>query len=412
MRKELLAGLSTFFTAAYLILLYPKILSEGGIDFGSALTATILTLVASTLFLALYADFPVLLAPGLSVGPYLVYSVILKQGASWQTAFGMVFWAGLIIFLLTIFKLRQKILLHLPSSIKSAAIAGIGLFLICVGLKDLGFPHENILSASNGIALFGLILFFLLHHFKIASSFLISILACWFLAIPFGLAAFHGFTALPPSLTPTLFQLQFLNSLEFEWLGALLSVILICLFDTSASLTVLSKLSHKVDEKGRIQKIDQILIPDGLGSMLGALLGTGTLSFTLESSAGIKAGGRGKITAIVAALCCLTGLFIYPLISSIPLFATTPAILAIGIFMASEIKEIRWASLSESIPAMVTLFTIPIAFSIYRGFAFGFVSYALIKALQGKWKEVHPVCWALAILFAAHLSWALATNHF
>lgn len=411
MRKELLAGVSTFFTVAYLILLYPKILSEGGIDFGSALTATILTIVASTLFLALYADFPALLAPGLSVGPFLVYSVIQKQHATWQIALGIVFWAGLVIFLLSLFKVRQKILLHLPSAIKSAAIGGIGLFLICVGLKDLGLPHQPFLTIPNGIVLFGLVLFFTLYHFKVGAAFLIAILACWILAIPFGLAHWHGLAALPSSLTPTLLHLDLLSSLEFEWFGTLLSVILICLFDTSASLTVLSKLAHKVDQNGHIKKIDRIVIPDGPGTMLGALLGTGTLTFTLESSAGIKAGGRTKITSITAAICCLIGLFFYPLISSIPLFATTPAIIAIGIFMALEIKSIRWGKYTESVPAIITLFTIPITFSIYQGFAFGFVSYAILKAIKGEWKEVHPVCWTLAIIFAAHLSWALSTGH-
>jgi len=410
MRKELLAGLSTFFTVAYLILLYPKILSEGGIDFGAALTATVLTIVASTLFLAFYADFPALLAPGLSVGPYLVYSVIQRHHATWQIALGIVFWAGVVIFLLSIFKVRQKILLHLPSSIKSAAIGGIGLFLICVGLKDLGIPHQPMLTLTNGIALFGLLLFFTLHHFKVASAFLIAILSCWILAIPLGLSSWHGFAALPASLSPTLFHLDLLSPLNFEWLGTLLSVILICLFDTSAGLTVLSKLAHKVDQNGHIKNIDRIVIPDGPGTMLGALLGTGTLTFTLESASGIKAGGRTKITAITAALCCLVGLFFYPLISSIPLFATTPAIIAIGIFMALEIKSIRWGRFSESIPAMITLFTIPITFSIYLGFAFGFVSFALLKAVKGEWKEVHPVCWTLAVIFAAHLSWALSTN--
>jgi AGZA family xanthine/uracil permease-like MFS transporter len=411
MRKEFLAGLSTFFTVAYLILLYPKILSEGGINFGSALTATILTITASTLFLALYADFPTLLAPGLSVGPFLVYSVIQKQHATWQIALGIVFWAGLVIFLLSLFKVRQKILLHFPSAMKSAAIGGIGLFLICVGLKNLRILDQTLLTIPNGIALFGLILFFTLHHFKIGAAFLVSILACWILAIPFDLASWHGLAALPSSLSPTLLHLNLLSSLEFEWLGTILSVILISLFDTSASLTVLSKLAHKIDQKGHIKKINRIVIPDGPGSMLGALLGTGTLSFTLESSAGIKAGGRTKITAITAAVCCLIGLFFYPLISSIPLFAITPAIIAIGIFMTLEIKTIKWGKFTESVPAIITLFTIPITFSIYLGFAFGFVSYAMLKALEGEWKEVHPVCWTLAIIFAAHLSWASATGN-
>lgn len=409
MRKEFLAGLTTFFTVSYIILLYPSFFKAAGVDIGSALTATILTIVFSTLFLAIYADFPAILVPGLSVGPFLVYSVILKQGASWQTAFGIVFWAGLSIFLLTLFKVRQKILLNLPSSIKSAAIGGIGLFLICVGLKDLGFPHENMFNIPIAISLFGLILFFILYYLRISTAFLITILSCWLIAFPFGLAKLNGFIALPSSLSPTFLKLNFL--IDIKWIGTVVTVVLIALFDTSAALTALSKLAHKLDQKGRIKEIDKILIPDGIGSILAAILGTGTLTFALESSSGIKAGGRHKWTSLFAAAFCLIGLFFYPVISSIPLFATTPAILAIGIFMALEIKQIQWKSISESIPALITLFTIPIAFSIYLGFSLGFVSYSLIKAVQGEWKEVHPVCWALAMIFAAHLSWALATGN-
>lgn len=412
MRKELIAGISTFFTVAYLLVLYPKILSEGGIDFGSALTATILSIVISTVFLALYAQFPALLAPGLSVGPFLVYSVIQKQQATWQVAMGIAFWAGLVIFLLSIFKIRQKILLNLPPSIKSAAIGGIGLFLISVGLKDLGIFQGTIFTIANAIVLFGLILFFVLHHFRITSAFVLTILSCWIIAIPFGLVSWNGIAALPPSMSPTFLQLDLWTSLQFEWLGTILSVVLICLFDTSAALTALAKLAHKVTENGRIKNIDRIVIPDGPGSMIAALFGTGTLTFTLESSSGIKAGGRTGVTAITAALCCLIGLFFYPLISSIPFFASVPVLIAIGVFMTQEVKTIRWKDLSESIPALLTLVTIPLTFSIYRGFAFGFVSYTLIKALKGQWKEVHPVCWILAVIFAAHLSWALATNHF
>ena len=341
------------------------------------------------------------------IGPFLVYSLILKQHATWQTALGIVFWAGLAIFLLSLFKVRQKILIHLPPSIKAAAIGGIGLFLIAVGLKDLGIFQGSLFTLPNAIALFGLLLFFTLHHFKIASAFILSILASWLLAIPFHLTTWNGLAALPPSLIPTFLQLDLLTPLQPQWLSTILSVILIALFDTSASLTALAKMAHKLDSNNHIKNLNRIVIPDGLGSLLSALLGSGTLTFTLESSSGIKAGGRTGLTAITAALCCLIGLFFYPLISSIPLFATTPILIAIGLFMAQEIKAIHWKDLTESLPALITLLTIPLTFSIYLGFALGFVSYTLLKALQRKWKAIHPVCWALSLIFAAHLFWSL-----
>lgn len=419
-RKEILAGLSTFFTAAYLILLYPQILSEGGIDFGAALTATILILVLATFFLALYADFPAVLAPGLSVGPFLIYSIVQKQHATWQTALGIVFWVGLALFLLTLFRVRQKILIHLPPAIKSSAIAGIGLFLICVGLKDLDilipktifFHFGPIFTAPNAIAFFGLILFFVLYRFGISSAFLIIIIACWILGLIFGFAAWKGFAALPSSLAPTFLQLDFWTPLKPEWIGTVISVLLIVLIDSTAALTVLAKLAHKVDENGQIKNVNKILLPDGTGSMGAALLGTGALSYTLESSSGIKAGGRTGITAITAALCTLLCLFLYPLISSIPLFATAPALIAIGIFMAAEAKEIKWRDYTESVPALFTLVTIPLLFSIFQGFVFGFISFALMKAITGRWKEVHPICWGLSIVFALHLIWTLYSGKF
>jgi AGZA family xanthine/uracil permease-like MFS transporter len=407
MRREILAGFSTFFTIAYLLFLYPKILGEGGIHFGAALTATILALVIGTLFLALYASFPVVLAPGLSVGPFLVYSAILKEHASWQTVLGIVFWSGLILLLLSIFKVRQKILFYLPAAIKSAAICGIGLFLICVGLQNLGLFRGEWFHIPQAIALFGLLLFWLLHRFQVKSAFLWTILACWLISVPFGYVPWNGLFALPSSLHQTFFQLDLTTALEPEWFGTLLTVTLISLFDTSASLTALAKLAGKIDERGRIQNIDRIVIPDGVGSMVAALLGTGTLAFTLESASGIKAGGRTGVTAITAALCCLAGLFLVPLLSSIPLFATTPVLIAIGFFMTQEIKAIRWRNYEESIPALLTLGAIPLTFSVYQGFAYGFVSYAFLKAIRGKWKEVHPVCWGLALIFAAHLLWTL-----
>ncbi|HSX10743.1 MAG TPA: NCS2 family permease [Chlamydiales bacterium] len=403
MRKEIIAGLSTFFTVGYLILLYPKILSEGGVDFGSALTATILTIVLSTTFLALYAHFPVVLAPGLSIGPYLVYSVILQDHVSWQTAFGIVFWAGVVLLLMSLFKLRQKILLHLPPSIKSAAIAGIGLFLICISLKNLSLFEGHVLTLPNAIVLFGLLLFFTLHYFQISSAFLITTLFCWLIAFPFGLAHWSGLVALPASIHPTLFQLDFLTPLQPLLWGTVLSVILINLFDTSAAITILAKLAHKLDSQGQVKDLDRIVIPDGAGNIVASFLGTGTLTYTLESASGIKAGGRGATTALVSAFCCLTGLFFYPLISSIPLFATAPAMIAIGIFMAQEVRNIRWRDYTESVPAALTLVTIPVTFSIYSGFSFGFISYVFLKAINGQWRQVHPVCWILAFIFAAHL---------
>lgn len=418
-RREILAGLSTFFTVAYYFLLYPKILSEGGLDFGSALTATILTLVLSTIFLALYTKTPYVLGPGISVAAYLVYSVVLKQHATWQAALGIVFWTGLAMFLLSIFKVRQKLIHNLPPSLISAAIGGVGLFLICVGLKDLGILIPDsvtfyrlgaILTPQNGIALFGVILFFVLNRFRIPGSFLVTIISCWIFSLLFGFSQWQGVLSSPPSLSSTFFQLDILTPLQPRMWGFIFSALLISLLDSTAAMTALSKLSHNTDERGRIKNLQRLVIPDGIGGMLGSFLGAANLTFFLESSSGIKAGGRTAITALTAALCSLAVLFLYPLVSSIPSFASVPALIAIGVFMTVVAKEIHWHSWTDAVPSLITLLIIPLTFSIYRGFAIGFLSYILLKAITNRGQQVHPICWGLGVVFALHIGWMTCTG--
>ncbi|OGN64679.1 MAG: hypothetical protein A3E80_00290 [Chlamydiae bacterium RIFCSPHIGHO2_12_FULL_49_9] len=409
-KRELIPGLSSFFTIAYLLLLYPQILSEGGVDFGSALTATILTLFLSTLLLALYGNFPFVLAPGLSVVVYLVYSLLMKQQAPWPTALGIVFWAGVTLFLLSVFKVRQKILFHLPPSIRSAAIGGIGLFLIFVAFKGLGaivqdptyfFRVGNFFTLQNGVALFGLILLLFLYRLQVGASFLIAILSCWGISLALNLSSWQGFIGSPAPLT-SFFQIDFLAPFQFKWIGGLITVLLISLFDTTAAITVLSKLSGKLDASGRIQGIDRMVLPDGIGSLIGAVLGTGTVAFLLECSTGIKAGGKTGWTAMIAATLSLVCIFLYPLISSIPFFAVAPALIAVGLLMAQELKEVFWKDFTEAIPALFVAITIPLTFSVYLGFASGFISYVFLKTVSGRAKEVHPVSWGLSLLFALH----------
>lgn len=401
MAKEILAGLSTFFTAAYLLILYPQILQAAGIDGGAALTACILTTFLSTMFLALYADFPVLLAPGLSVAIFLSYSSVASGAITWQTALGIVFWSGLLLFLLTVFKIRQQILHQIPSSIRSAIVAGIGLFLIFVSLKNLsGVP---LFSLQNCVVAFGILLFFLLRSLSIKGSFLLTILGSWAAAIFLKLAKLENFVDFPPSIAPTFAQLDLLSPFYPASIGAFLSVLLISLFDTSASIAALAKLAKRLDRKSQVKGISKILIPDGLGSMAGAVLGSTTLAYTLESSSGIKEGGRGKTTAITAAICTLLGLFFYPVISHIPLFATMPVVMILGGFMALTATEIQWNKKTEWIPSLLILIITPATLSIYLGFAIGIAAYTLLKTISKEAKEVHPILWTLDILFGMHL---------
>jgi AGZA family xanthine/uracil permease-like MFS transporter len=403
---EIIAGLTTFFTMVYLLVLCPQLLSEGGVDFGAALTATVLTTVSATLFLSLYAGYPIVAGPGLSVLTYLVFSVIGKKIATWQEALGLVFWGGLIFLLLSLFRLRQKMIVHIPLVIKKAAPAGLGLFLIMVGLKQLGvvIVKQNgyalglIGSVGQWIALAGILIFCILQWRRSRFSFLLPIVFCWLLALFLGYAEWKGGFSLPPSLRPTWNQLDLSVLFRPVLWTPLLGVLLLVLVDSSTMLSVFSRLLGWSTP----QNLNRVVIPDGACSMLAGFLGTTSCLFYAESSSGICAGGRSFIVSCTAAFCCLGALFCYPALSSIPLFATAPALIGLGGILMLNFREIEWKRPTEWITFLVTSLSMLIFFSIYWGFALGFISFVILKTATGKWREIHPIVWILALIFALH----------
>ena len=408
---EIIAGLSTFFTIAYLFALCPQLLSQAGIDFGSALTATILTVAATTLFLSLYANYPLAVGPGLSVMSYLVFSVIGKNLFTWPEALGLVFWAGLAQFLLSWFELRQKILIAVPAIIKHASAAGLGLFFLAVGLKQLGIVNIDGSSYSWGelgtlgqaIGLAGLLLFLFFHWKRWRGGMLLPVLFCWMAALLIGQAQWNGLLSLPPPIDSTFGKLVFSSILEPKSWGVFVSILLISIFDAGATLTVLARMLGWLHKDGTIRNLNRVVIPDGIGSMAAAILGTTSCSIYIESSSGIRAGGRTAITGCTTAIAVLAALFFYPALSSIPLFATAPVLLGIGGILTAELRWVPWKSPSDAIPFLITAMAMPVFFSIYWGFALGFLSYVLVKSVSGKAKEIHPIVWGLAVIFAIHL---------
>lgn len=408
---EIVAGLSTFFAIAYLFALSPQLLSLSGVDFGSALTATILAITFATLFFALYVNGPIAVGPGLSVMTYLVFSVIGKQTLSWPEALGLVFWAGLLQTLLSVFGLRQKILLATPKTLQHAAAAGLGLFFIAIGLKQLDIVEITNGSYSMGIiggsgqaiALIGLTLFALLHWLRFPGSCLIPVIFCWVAGLYLGETKWQGLFSLPPSLEPTFFKLSLKSILEPRYWSVLLTILLISIFDAGATLTALARQMGWLREDGSIRNVNRAVIPDGVGSILSALLGTTSCSFYAESSIGIHAKGRTWAAGCTVSICCLSALFLYPALSSIPLFATAPVILGIGGLLARNLRWIDWKKKAEALSFLIASFAMPLFFSIYWGFALGFISYTLLKTLTGKTKEIHPFVWGLSAIFGAHL---------
>lgn len=408
---EILAGLSTFFAIAYLFALSPQLLSLAGVDFGSGLTATILAIAIPTLFFSLYVNAPIALGPGLSVMTYLVFTA--KETLLWPELLGLVFWAGLIQFLLSVVGWRQKILLAIPSPLQHAAAAGLGLFFIAIGLKQIGiveitngiYSIKTLGTSGQLIALIGLVLFALLHRFHFPGSCLIPVLFCWIAALLFGETTWQGLLSLPPTLHPTFFKLSFSAILQPQSWSILLTILLISIFDAGATLNALARQLGWLKSNGTIHNLNKAVIPDGIGSMAAAILGATSCSLYAESSIGIHAKGRTWIAGCTIAAASLFALFLYPALASIPLFATAPILFGIGGLLACHLKQIDWKNWPEAISFLITAFAMPLFFSIYWGFALGFIAYVFLKAAAGKRKEIHPIVWGLAALFAAHLIW-------
>lgn len=408
---EVVAGLSTFFTMSYVLILCPDILSAGGMDFGAAMTATVITLSCSTILLSLLSGYPMIVGPGLGIAAFLMFSIVGGQGATIGQVLGLVFWAGLIELLLTLSGARQKIMLHIPPTLKMAAPAGIGLFFIALGLKQLKlieiseglYSWGSIGTAGQTIGLLGLFLLFFLHRRNHRAAFLFPILFCWGLSLYFGISQLDNLFSLPPP--PQLFELDFSTILEPRFWTMLLSVLLIAFFDAGAALTALLSSLGWLRGDGSMPKAKRALISDGAGSIIASLLGTSSCTFYAESSSGIRAGGRTWIVGITAVCCSLLSLFFYPALASIPHFATAPALIGLGTLMASQNEWKAWRDLTEWLPFVITAIAMPLFFNIYLGVALGFVSYAIIKFVSGKRKEIHPLVWGLAATFSFHLLW-------
>jgi len=409
-KKELLAACSTFATMCYIIVVIPTMLSDAGMDFSAAMVATILTTFFATLFMGLIAKAPFAVAPGLGTAAYIVYSVVIGQHISWQQALAIVFLAALLLLLFTLFGIRRKLVRSIPPLLIQAIIAGVGLFLIFVGLKELGMIQKigtfvtlgSIYNIELLFALGSLILILVLLHFGWKSAFIIAILCNWILALILGYTHWQGWISWPPSLSPTFLQLDFSILLKTSLYKPLLTIFLITLFDSTCALITLSKKAKRM--KGdEIIGLNKALLPDATFTLLGAILGTSSLAIHLESASGIQAGGRSGLVSIFVAFGFLLLLFFYPLVSSIPHFATAPVLIVIGAMMASHLKEIDWQEKADGVLALITALIMPLTMSLYNGFVFGFTAYTVLRICTGRIKEVPLLCWILTPLFLIQL---------
>ena len=407
-RTEVLAGVTTFLTMCYIIIVNPLILSETGMDHGAVFVATCLAAAIGCLVMGLIANYPIALAPGMGLNAYFTYSVCLGMGVPWQTALAAVFISGLIFLAISFLKIREAIVNAIPMSLKFAIGGGIGLFLALVALKNSGIIVANpatlvglgdIKQPTVLLSLLGFLMIVVMHHFRIRGAIIISILVITAISTFMGVNKFKGVVGEIPSLAPTFLQMDFEGLFTASLIGVIFVFFLVDLFDSTGTLVGVSHRAGLLVD-GKLPRLKKALFADSTAIVAGAALGTSSTTPYIESASGVAAGGRTGLTAVVVACLFLACLFLAPLAQSVPGFATAPALLFVGVLMIQGITNIDWEDITEAVPAFLTIVFMPFAYSIADGIAMGFISYALIKLLTGKAKTVPYMVWIVAVLWA------------
>jgi len=409
-RTEIVGGISTFLAMSYIIFVNPSILSQTGMDYGAVFVATCLAAAFGSCLMGLIANYPIALAPGMGLNAYFTYSVVLGFGHSWQVALGAVFLSGLIFLFLSVFSLREYMINSIPKSLKVGIAGGIGLFLAIIGFKSAGLitAHQTTLVTVGNLhdpkALLAIAGFFLmvgLDALGVTGSVIISILTVTGISVLMGYSQFKGVFSMPPSLMPTLLQMDIKSAMNLGLITIVFAFLLVDLFDNTGTLIGIAYRAGLIDKTGKLPRIGRVLVADSSAAIFGAVLGTSTTTSYVESSVGVKAGGRTGLMAVVVGLLFLLALFFAPLASSIPSYATAPALIYVACMMARAFTEIEWEDVTEYVPAMITAIAMPLTYSIAEGISFGFISYAAIKLLSGRFRDLNLPLIILALAFVA-----------
>jgi adenine/guanine/hypoxanthine permease len=407
-RTEIVAGATTFLTMAYIALVNPLILSAAGMDKGAVFVATCLASALATLFMALYANYPLALAPGMGLNAYFTYGVVLGLHYRWQMALGAVFVSGCLFLLLSVTRVREWIIDTIPLSQKIAISAGIGLFLGIIALREAGIvvasPETlvtlgNLHTAPPLLAFAGFVAMAALDRLQIPGAIVIAVLGTALAGIVLHVSPFAGIASLPPSLAPTFLALDIRGALDIGIATIVFVFLFVDVFDNTGTLVGVAYRAGLVGPDGKIPRLGRVLVVDSAASIAGALLGTSTVTSYIESAAGVRAGGRTGLTGVVVAALFLLTLFLAPLAESVPAYATAPALLFVACLMARGFSELEWADVTEYAPAVVTALVMPLTFSIANGIAFGFITYAAVKLVSGRWREASPSLLFLAAIF-------------
>lgn len=409
-KTEIMAGITTFMTMSYILAVNPAILSDAGMDAGAVFSATILASVIAMLIMAFYANMPFGLSAGMGLNAFFTYTVVMQMGQSWQFALTAVFIEGLIFIILSFTGVREALFNAIPINLKKAVSVAIGLFIALIGLLnagivgvgDISLELGNIASKEGLVFFIALIIMIVLTAKNVKGALLWGILASTVISLILGVSKLpdgNSIVSKPPTIAPIAFKLDFSNIFSFEMFSVLFSFLFVDIFDTLGTLTGVATKANMLDEDGNLKDGSKALLADAIGTTFGALLGTSTITTFVESSAGVAEGGRTGLTALSTAFCFAIAAFFFPLFSIIPAQATAAALVVVGLFMLSTVVEINFTDITEAFPAFMTILMMPATYSIAEGISFGMISYAGIKLLTGRGKEVSPLVYGLAIIF-------------
>ena len=406
-KKEIIGGLTTFLTMAYIVFINPEILSVTGMDKNALITVTCLASFIGTLLVGIWANVPFAMAPGMGLNAFFTYTLVIDQKVPWETALGVVFLSGIFFMLLTLTGIREKIVKSIPSFLRLAVAAGIGLFIAFIGFQNMGLivASENTLVSLGQFSLpcilsiFGLFLIVVLELKKVKGAILIGILFTFFAGVFCNEVKLpENFMSTPPSIDPIFLKLDILGAFKISLISSIFSFMFVDLFDSIGTIMACSYEAKMVDKNGDIPKIGKILKADAIATMVGAVFGTSTTTTFVESASGISSGARTGLASVVTALMFIVALFFAPLIGSVPSFATAPALIFVGLLMFRNVSAINFNDFTIAIPTFLTIFLMPLSYSISTGISFGFLSYILIMLVSNRYKEVNGVLYLIGFI--------------
>ena len=411
-KTEILAGVTTFLTMAYIIFVNPNVLADAGMDKGAVFVATCLAAAIGCFIMGIYARLPVALAPGMGLNAFFTYGVVLGMGYAWQTALGAVFLSGCIFILLSLFKIREIIINSIPTSIKQGVVAGIGAFLAFIALQTSGVIVNNdatlvglgdMTTFSPAMAALGFIVIVGLSHKKVPGAVTIGILLVALISLVTGNTQFTGIISAPPPIAPTLMQLDIAGAFDVAMISVIFAFLFVDLFDTAGTLIATTTQAGLIGKDGKIPNMGKALLADSTATVAGTVLGTSSTTSFVESVSGIAAGGRTGLMAVTVGVLFLLSLFFSPLAGMIPGYATAGAIFYVAVLMMETLKDVKWNDLTEAAPVVVVLLFTPLTYSVADGIALGFITFTAIKVVAGKFSDISIPVWILTVVLLAKI---------